>query len=268
MLSSILKPLVVIVLLIQVTSVFARKPLVLGIIPYVSPEILVRHQKELKDHLEQGLGQPISIVTAKNFMVFINNAKAGAYDLVYAPPHLALFLEREYGYQRIAMTTHQKRGLFIVRKNAPYTQLSDLRNTRIALVPALSLNSQMARKELRDAGLYENKDYTVVKVKNFSIALFSVVNNDSDAALSGVKPWRSFDKQYKNGLKVLARTRIMQGFMIMARPDLELETVQKLRQVSLSFNDTAAGKSYLFKGMKLIDDKAMKNLDEFISILK
>jgi len=268
MFSPIIKVLVVFILLIQMSPAFARKPLVLGVIPYVSPDVLVRHQKGLKDYLEQGLGGPISIVTARNFKVFIKNARQGAYDLVYAPPHLARLLEQEYAYQRIAMTTHKKRGLFIVKKTAPYKQLSDLRNTRIALVPPLSLNSQMARKELHDAGLNENEDYTIVKVKNFSNAIFSIVNNDSDAALSGVKVWKSFDQQYKKELRVLAQTRYMQGFMIMAKPELDLETVQKLQQSSLSFNDSAAGKKYLFKGMKLIDDKSMQNLDEFTSILK
>ncbi|HED16808.1 MAG TPA: phosphate/phosphite/phosphonate ABC transporter substrate-binding protein [Gammaproteobacteria bacterium] len=255
-------------LLIQMASAHADKPLVLGIIPYVSPDVLVQHQKSLKDHLERGLGKPISMVTAKNFKVFIQNAKAGVYDLVYAPPHLAYILEQDYAYQRVAMTTHKKRGLFIVKKTSPFKQLSDLRHTRIALVPALSLNSQMARKELRGVGLKANEDYTVIKVKNFSNALFSLVNDDSDAALSGVKPWKTFDKRYKGGLRVLAKTRIMQGFMIMAKPDLEQDTVQKLRQLSLSFSDTSAGKKYLFKGLKLIDDKSMQNLDEFTTILK
>jgi len=268
MFSIVIKVLAVYILLIQMSSAYARKPLVLGVIPYVSPGVLVQHQKSLKDHLEQGLGRPISMVTAKNFKVFIKNAKAGVYDLVYAPPHLANLLEQDYAYQRVAMTTHKKRGLFIVKKTSPFKQLSDLRDSRIALVPPLSLNSQMARKELRDAGLNENEDYIVVKVKNFSNALFSVVNNDSDAALSGVKPWKSFDRQYKDKLRVLAKTRIMQGFMIMARPELDQETLQRLRKSSLSFNDTEAGKKYLFKGMKLIDDKSMQSLDEFTAVLK
>jgi len=260
--------LVVFFLLMQMTSVFARAPIVLGIIPYVSPEVLIRHQKALKDHLEAGLGRPVSIVTAKNFKVFVKNARAGAYDLVYTPPHLARLLEQDYAYQRVAMTTHKKRGLFIVKKTSSYKQLTDLRNKRIALVPALSLNSQMARKELRDVGMMPGDDYTVVNVKNFSIALFSIVKNDSDAALSGAKPWKAFDKKYKDGLRVLAKTRIMQGFMIMAKPELEHDIVQKLRQLSLSFNDTTAGKKYLFKGMKLIDNKSMQGLDEFTSVLK
>jgi len=268
MLSSKLKAMLVMVLLVQVTSAFARKPVVLGVFPYVSPKKLIQHQKGLKDHLEQGSGIAISIVTAKNFKVFINNSKKGAYDLVYVPPHLARLLEQDYAYQRIAMTTHKKRGLFIVKKTAPYKQLSDLRNTRIALVPPLSLNSQMARKELRDAGLKENEDYTVVKVKNFSNALFSIVKNDSDVALSGVKPWKVFDKKLKKDLRVLARTRYMQGFMIMAKPEMKQEMVNNLRQSSLSFNKSAAGKVYLFKGMKLINDESMQGLDEFTSVLK
>jgi len=268
MFSSILKVLAVFVLLIQTTSAFALKPLVLGIFPYVSAEKLIRHQKGLKDHLEQGIGRPVSIVTAKNFKVFIKNAKAGAYDLVYAAPHLARLLERDYDYQRIAMTTHQIQGLFVVRKTAPYKQLSDLRNRRIALVSPLAVLSQMARKELRDVGLKANEDYTVIKMNNYNNAVFSVINNDSDAAVTGIKIWKILARQYKDKLGVLAPTRPIQGFMIMAKPDIDLETVQKLQQLGLSFNDTAAGKRYLFNGIKLIDNQSMKNLDEFTTILK
>ena len=258
----------VLVLLLSGTLVHAQKPLVLGIFPYASPEKLIKHQKGLKDHLEQGLGRPISIVTAKNFKVFIKNTKAGNYDLVYAAPHLARLLDQEYAYQRIAMTTHHIQGLFIVLKTAPYKQLSDLRNRRIALVPPLAILAQIARKELRDVGLKANEGYTVIKMKNFNNAIFSVVKDDSDASVTGIKIWKTLAKQYRDKLRVLVPTRPIQGFMMMASPELSRETVQKLRQSSLSFNDTAAGKKYLFKGLKLIDKESMQGLDEFTTVLK
>lgn len=268
MFGSILKALTTLVLLIPVASAYAQKPIVLGIFPYASPEQLIRHQKGLKDHLQQGLGRPISIVTAKNFKVFVNNAKAGVYDLVYTAPHLARLLDQEYAYQRIAMTTHHIQGVFITLKSAPYTRLSDLRGKRIGLVTPLAILSQMARKELRDAGLHVNKDYTEIKVRNYDNAMFSVVNGDSDAAITGIKLWRTLAMHYKEKLRVLEPTRPVPGFMIMARPEMDQETVKKLQQSSLSFSDTAAGKKYLFQGIMLIDDKSMQAFDEFTSALK
>ncbi len=268
MFRSLLKSFSILVLLIQLTPVFAQKPIVLGIFPYASPEKLVRHQKGLKDHLEQGLGRPVSIITAKNFKVFIQNAKAGAYDLVYTAPHLARLLDQDYAYQRIAMTTHKIQGMFITLKTASYTQLSDLRDRRIGLVPPLAILSQMARKELRDAGLQPDNGFTEIKVRNFDNAMFSVINGDSDAAITGVKLWKTLGMHYKDKLRALESTRPVPGFMIMAAPEVDKQTVDRLRKTSLSFNDTAAGKKYLFQGLALIDEKSMQTFDEFTAVLK
>lgn len=258
----------VLVLLIQATSVFAQDALTLGIFPYASTDKLIKHQKELKNHLAQGIGKPILISTAKNFKTFINMAKDGKYDLVYSAPHFARLLDKEYGYKRIAMTTHHIQGEFITLKSSPYKNLQELRNKTIALAPPLAILTQLAIKELADAGLKANKDYTIITMNNFENAMLSVFNGDSDAALAGKKLWRLLPPRYKDKLRIITPTQPIPGFIIMAKPNMDQGTVKNLQQLSLSFNQTPAGKKYLFQGLKLIDEAAMQGLDQFVPILK
>ncbi len=262
------KTLIAILLLAQATIAFSQDSIVLGIFPYASPDKLIRHQKGLKDYLSKRLGRPVSIVTAKNFKTFINNAKIGTYDLVYSPPHFARLLDTKYSYQRVAMTTHHIQGMFITLKTAPYKQLQDLRGKTVALAPPLAILSQLAIKELRDSGLRANKDYNIITMKNFENAMFSVLKGDSDAALAGVKLWKTLPSIYKDKLRALSPTQPIPGFIIMASPDTDLDTIKKLRKLSLSFNQSPAGKKYLFQGFKLIDNSSMQEIDAYTSILK
>lgn len=268
MLGTVFKTIFALVLLLQTTSVLAQDSIILGVFPYASTDNLIKHQKGLKNHLAQGLGKPITISTAKNFKAFIDKAKAGNYNLVYSAPHLARLLDKEYGYKRIAMTTHHIQGKFIALKTTPYKNLQELRDKNIALAPPLAILTQLAIKELRDVGLKATKDYTIITMNNFENAMFSVLKGDSDAALAGVKLWEMLPPQHKDKLRVLATTQPIPGFIIMAKPTIDQGTVEKLRQLSLSFNQTLAGKKYLFQGIKLIEESSMQGLDEFVSILK
>jgi len=247
---------------------WAEKPFSIGIFPYVAPVKLVAHQKELIKHLEKGISSPINIVTAKNFKVFISNAKKGLYDVLYTAPHLAYYLEKEMGYKRIAMTQHHIQGVFIVRQKSPYKQISDIKGSKISIAPPLAILHQIAITQLKNSGLIQDKDYHLNITKTHDNAIFSLYNGESDVAVTGIKLWKNLNSAYKSKLRVLTPSDKIPGFMIMAHPDISDTIITKLRKQALSFNNTKAGKKYLFKGLKNIDNKTMRSLAIYSSIIK
>lgn len=247
---------------------FAEKALVLGIFPYVSPAKLIKHHQSLVQHFEQGLKRKVSIVTAKNVTDYVDQVKKNKYDIIYAAPHLARYAEKKWGYQRVSMTTHNIQAFIVVPKESSYKTLADLKGKKITVVPPLAIFHQMLINDLKQFGMQKGRDYSLNITRTNDNAIFSVVNGESDAAVTGIKLWRNLEPEYKNKLRRLAKSIKTTGFIIMAKPGLSQETIFDLKRLSLNFNDTLKGKKYLFHGLKIIDNKSMKSLDAYTSVFK
>lgn len=239
--------------------------LTLGIFPYVSPSKLVRHNTKFKQYLEQKTARKISIVTAPDFREFVRRTKNGEYDLIFTAPHHGHYAELHNGYQRIAMTRHHIQGYFLVRKNSSYQGVENLRGKVLTTTSPVTILTQMALEQLHQHGLTD-ADLTILNTSTHSNAIYSVINNDSDAALTGVKLWQRLNSEDKDKLRVLDTTEKAPGFMFMGKKSLAPETIRQLQTLAIQFNSEPAGQDYLFKGFQLIDDDSMNNMDKFIMV--
>jgi len=247
---------------------YAEESIKLGIFPYVSPQKLIKHQKGLIEHFELGLKQKISIVTAKSVRKFVERVRQYKYDIVYSAPHLARYAEKELGYYPISMTKHKIQSLFIVPKNSTYKRISDLKRKKITMGPPIAIIHQIAINKLKKIGLESVRDFTLLTTKTHENAIFSVVNGDSDAGVTGVKLWKNLAPYYKDKLRLLDESIKTTGFILLAKPNAPKVLVGKFKNLSLSFNDTPAGKKYLFQGFKEIDKNIVKELDAYTYVFK
>ena len=91
--------------------------LTFGILPYLSPSKLMDLHKPMKDYLASEIAQGIEFVSAPDFKIFNERCKEYYYDIIFTAPHMARFLELNFGYQRIVMTLHNGHALFLTKKN-------------------------------------------------------------------------------------------------------------------------------------------------------
>lgn len=248
-------------LLVPFATQASNKTVSMGIFPYVSTSKLIAHHKHLKEYIDKVSPYKLSLVTAKNPKIYISRTLANKYDIIYSPPHLARFLEKKHGFQRVAMTRHNVQGIFLVRKESNITKLADLKNKTLSVGPTKTILHQIALKQLADIGLVNGKNITVKTVNTHNNAIYDVVNSDSDAAVTGIKIWFKLNERYKKQLRPLVKTDPTAGFILMARPGLEATKIKQIQDALLSFNDSIAGKKYLFKGFTLVTDEVMKSLD-------
>lgn len=238
-----------------------NNPLTLGIFPYVSTGKLVEHQKRVLNHINQSTAFNLSLVTAKDIPTYLANLADNTYDLIYSAPHLARYVEKKYGYQRVVMTKHLIRGAFLVRKDAPYQSVSDLRNTTISMAPEKTLIHQIALHQMNNLGFVEDRDFHIHISNTHNSAIHDLLNGNTDAAVTGIKIWKDVDEQSREKLRLLTYTDSANGFIVMAKPGFDKSLIENLQKAFLSFNQTPAAKTYLFKGFKLIDNQAMESLD-------
>lgn len=243
------------------TAFADSRPLSLGIFPYASTSKLIIHHKNILKHLNNADKTNISFVTAKNVSTYITNLESYKYDLIYSAPHVARFAEKKYGYQRVVMTSHHIQGVILVKKDSAIKTLSDLKNKTISIAPKKTILHQVTLKQLRDNNIFPDKNIYLKNVNTHNNAIYDVIKDDSDAAVTGIKLWKKLNHKYKIKLRQLSLTEPISGFIILAKPTLDKSLVKELQKNFLSFNNTLAGKTYIFKGFKNITDKEMESLD-------
>ena len=268
---SLYKQLLISLCLVFISPAFTSAtttPLTFGLFPYTTQNNLIAHNKFLSDYLQKKLGQSISIQVAENMPVFVHNMEDGQYDFILAPPHVARYSELKLHFQRIAMTTHMIRGVYVVHKDSHFKDLNSLRNKTIIMASPLALLSQGSIQQLRNIGLIDKETVTIKTTSSHKNAIFSVLHKEADAAITGIKLWNDYPERHKKYLKVLAYGDSLPGMMIMGSKRLSNAEIEKMRRFLVEFNASHAGKDYIFQGFKTIDNQSMQQLDAYTNVLK
>lgn len=123
-----------------------KPPLVLGLFPYVTPVQLAQFHTPLKDYLARKLDRPVTLVTAPDFMSFVERTREGQYDPIITAPHLGRLAETCDGYQRLAQTGHTVQGIFLAPADSGIHRIEDLRGKRVMIAQKVSIIYQLAEQ--------------------------------------------------------------------------------------------------------------------------
>ena len=249
----------------------APTPLVFGVFPYVSPGQLMGYHNPLKLYLESKLQRPVELVTAPDFMGFVERTRNGDYDLILTAPHLGRLAEQRDGYARVVKTGHQVTGVFLARRDSGILSMADLKGKSVMIAQPVSVVYQMAVEHLKRNGLVPGKDVTVVATRTHNNSLYGPVQHETDASATGAFLWASADENVRSGLIEIGRTQSVPGFMIMANKRMPPAQVKRVQALLLDFWKTPEGKAY-FQAAELvdfqkIDEKTMKLLDPYTQVL-
>ena len=235
--------------------------LILGVIPYVSTSKIIIHNNIVRKHLNNSTKYDVTLVSAKSLKTYIDNLKEYKYDIILSAPHLARFVEKKYGYQRVAMSTHTIRGVYVTKKTSSISSIADLKGKVVSLISPKSLIHQMTIKQISENDIDPHIDIRIKPVKTFNNAIYDVLNGYSHATVTGIKIWQELPVKVKKNLKKIAQTDPTSGFIILAKPSLNKQTINTIQSSLLEFNDMDYAKSYIFQGFRLIKDNDMKSLD-------
>jgi len=243
----------------------------LGLFPYVTPTQLVQIHSPLKNYLSKTLGIEVNLVTAPDFMSFMQRTRQGEYDIIFTAPHLGRLAEKRDGYKRVAMTGHRVEGLFLAKKESEINTLEDLKNKKIMAAQRISVIFQMMLQTLADNGLQDGKNITIIETKTHNNALYAPLRDEADASVTGGLLWHTLGQEYKDKLKVIGHTRSVPGFVLLSHPRIPVKIQKSLKKALFDFGKTAEGKLYFeSNGLKEfipIDDSSMKELDSYTKVL-
>ena len=245
--------------------------IIFGFLPYFSASKLIELHSPLVEYIQKEIDQEISMISAPSFKEFKTRTKYGEYDLIYTAPHMARLAELESNYQWVYMSTHRGRPIFLARQNSNIITLNDLKNKKISLPPPSAINHHVALKAIKEYGLVNNKNVSIVVTPSHSSALLSLLNKQVAVAVMGNAPWNTYKKEYKGRVRVISTSADFPGFLVMANQKVPKTLVKKIREAALNFAKTKEGENYLaktgLKGLAPIDKKTMDELDPYVTAI-
>lgn len=213
-----------------------KKPLILGVLPNLSPRSLLAVYQPLRAHLQAFLHRPTELFTAPDFQAFYQRTVRGEYDLALMPAHLARLAQIEAQFIPLAKFMPQQYGVVVVGQDSALNTPADLAGKRVALVDQLALVTLRGEDWLDAHGVSSARVVgNAVHFVYHNSAVEAVINGHADAAIVSSGPFYTMARESREKVRVLANIGEMPANVFMAHPRLPASDVDALREVLLEY---------------------------------
>jgi len=259
----------IIALTMPMASADEAKSLRLGIMPFNSALALIKTHQPLRQHLETTLNRKVEIFTSADYYTFINELLDGQYDLAIAGPHFSS-MAAERGWEPLVRYQVDLQPVFVVARDSPIRELTDLRGKRIGLSSRLSISSIGGVKWLNDQGVKLGKDYQLFERATHGAAVAAVSVGELDAALTTHTPLRQVPEDIRARLRILPLDIRVPHLMTLAHSRLGKKSIRQIQQSLQSFSVTEAGRAFFqstgYEGYRTVSATDLSELKPFVSL--
>jgi phosphonate transport system substrate-binding protein len=196
-------------------------PWMLGVLPNVSPRALVTLYQPMRSYLEGRLMQPVQVVTAPDFATFHQRACEGQYELFITAANLAAVALSDDKARALGLFEPGIPALAVARHDRVGPEaVAALRGHQLALANPASLLALRGLAWLREQGLEDGRDFTVVRVPNEDSLLRWLQSGDVALALMSRGELNQLSDAGRAALGVVQQFALLPGFaaMVPLRP--------------------------------------------------
>ncbi len=198
-----------------------------------TPQFQDRYQS-LANYLGASLGTDVKLAVGRDLSRELQKMRAGLYEVLVGPAHV-IGAAMRYGYEPVARFAGEERAVFVASKASGVKSLENAKGKRLALPPADSLGTYLARGELNAKGIKINEFFAEVKEHRYhEVALMSVEFGQADIAVADerlAKAWIA-----KNGGQIILETHPTPGIGVAVNAKLDKPTKDRIRAAFLSPN--------------------------------
>lgn len=238
-----------------------------GVVPYLTTNVLITLFQPVRNHLEQRLQRPVELYTAQDVRTFVRRTLKPDFDIVITAAHHARLAQLEGGYVPLARFTGPLHAAIAVAGNSPLREPKDLRGRRIAITDRSILVNIVTMKLLADQGIAE-KDLQLIPVNSQNTGLLTVARGEAEAAIIAHFTLDQIPADQRSGIRLVFKSEVLPNVTILAKPTLGATERDALRQALLNFPATAEGQAFLqksrFLGIATAGDDYMKQLDVYL----
>lgn len=150
----------------------------------ISTTAFVERYSSLARYVGATTGADIRLTFGRDLTHELEQTRSRGYDLMIGPAHVIGSAIR-YGYEPVTRFTGEERAVFIASEASGVTTLAGARNKRLALPPADSLATYLARGELNAAGVQAKSFFKEVREFHYhEAALLALELGVADVAVA------------------------------------------------------------------------------------
>ncbi|MFA6898885.1 MAG: phosphate/phosphite/phosphonate ABC transporter substrate-binding protein, partial [Desulfurivibrionaceae bacterium] len=225
------------VVLILSPSLYAAskiETLTLGVFPYLSANQMMEQLSPLCKRIEVALGKKVILVSAPDFMSYVDRTAKGEYDLVLTAPHMGRLAQKRDGWQLVVQSGQKTATVILVRNESGIRRLEDLRGKKLAVGNVRSVTYLLAEEALAQKGITLGKDVEVLETATFSNVVQSVFLGEVDAGATPTLLWDKWvhvsAEQHRQLREIYRAKPAAPSFLVMAHPKTDQATILRLRQ--------------------------------------
>ncbi len=249
--------------------------LIFGVCPYLSASQMVAQLSPLVKRIEEALDRKVVMISAPDFISFVDRTTRGDYDLVLTAPHMGRLAQLQDGWQPVVQSGQTLAAVFLVRRESDIQDIADLRGKTMAIGNRNSVTYFLTEKTLTEKGLTVDKDVEIIECSTFSNVAQSVFLAEVAAGATPVLLWDTW--QYVNAeqhaqLRELFRTKpAAPNFFMMASPKTDQPTIRRLIGSLSSYQDSPEGRDFFRKSQFIsflpVEESTMKDIDPLLRVL-
>lgn len=216
----------------------------IGVLPNLSPRIILTVYRPLRDYLSAALGMPVEITTAPDFRTFQARTLAGDYDLVVTAANLGRLAQLDAGLNLIAGFDPPIPALLVTLKDAPASSIEALRGKALAVSNPQSMLVLVGKNWLRQRGLVAGTDYEVVWTRNEDSLAQVLTSGSAPLAMMSAGELRAIRPEIAERLTVMGEFARLPNFLLLQGRAMPPERLAALKAALLAFPATDLGREF------------------------
>lgn len=220
-----------------------RQSYTLAVIPNLPAVQLHKNWTPLAEHLSRELGVKIELKLYDTINAFLDETQSGQADFIYSAPNMFFLAYTKQKYIPLVRSSNMLRGLVFVRKDSPYSQVSELKGKTIAFVGPKNVCSIITRHSMMTG--QGAIDYNVAFSGSTINVAKSVLLGKADAGATLDTSMMTDLPELKNEFKVLLETEKLAPHPLAAHPRVPRKVREAIASAVLALNTSDQGKKML-----------------------
>jgi phosphonate transport system substrate-binding protein len=242
--------------------------IIMGVVPQQSPLKLQKVWRPIAEYLSDKTGQKVIFKTEKSIAEFEKVLYSGGYDFAYMNPYHYVVAHKKQAYHAKVRADKNIRGILVMKKGSGIEQLKSKDTRYLFPSPNAFAATLLTKYELIETFKVDPKVLQKARYVNSHDSVYKAISRDIGDVGGGIE--RTFrnmnDRQTKENLHVVHRTKAYPSHPFAFRPDLKEETTQRIVEALLQMPATLL-KPLSIKALHQIDDSEYKSVEELAVLL-
>ena len=203
----------------------------------VSTALFLDRYKSLTDYVAAASGIGIKLNFGRDLSRELQRTRSGGYDLIIGPAHVIGTAVR-YGYEPVARFPGEEVAVFLASEASGVSSLETAKGKRLAMPPADSLATYLARGELNAKGVTAKTHFAKIQEYRYhEAALMALEFGQADIAVADRRLAEEWLKSNKGRILFETKSAPATGVAVLA--SLDGEAKERIRSALLTPNPKA-----------------------------